>query len=313
LKRSDVPSIRGLTCFVAAAKYQSFTRAADQLDLSQGAVSRHIRELEGHLGIHLFERIKQRVVLTQAGREYLSHVQQPLDDLVAAARKVAAFSDGTMLHVAAVPSFAARWLLPRLPRFQKANPKISVHVTMRQRPVDFVKETFNAALCYDPPAWPGTKAHHLIDVAMVPACSPALNAKGAIKTAADILKFPLLHKMSRPLRWSEWMTAAGVTLDGPLRGQAYQHLSALAEAAIEGFGIALLPHDLFVQEFADDKLEIVLDRADTTRISYHLMVPESTPDAGSVDTFARWLRAEAQARQPKSFCQIAMEQFAASK
>lgn len=305
--------MRGLTCFVAAAKYQSFTRAADQLDLSQGAVSRHIRELEGHLGIRLFERVRQRVVLTQAGREYLSHVQQPLDDLATAARKVAAFSDGTMLHVAAVPSFAARWLLPRLPRFQKANPKISVHVTMRQRPVDFVRETFDAALCYDPPAWPGTKAHHLIDVAMVPACSPALNAKGAIKTAADILKFPLLHKMSRPLRWSEWMTAAGVPLDGLLRGQTYQHLSALADAAIDGFGIALLPHDLFVQEFADDRLEIVLDCANTTRISYHLVVPESTPEAGSIDTFARWLRAEAQAQPPQSFCQIAMEKFAANK
>src|ERR1700730_966198 len=132
LKRGEIPSIGELTSFVAAAQHGSFTRAAGELNLTQGAISRQIRELEIHLGIRLFERIRQRVVLTDAGKTYLAQVKKALDDLADATQRVASFSNSTTLNLVALPTFAARWLVPRLPNFQRVNPKIMVHITARQ-------------------------------------------------------------------------------------------------------------------------------------------------------------------------------------
>jgi len=268
-----------------------------ELDLSQGAVSRHIRELEGYLGIRLFDRIRQRVALTEAGKHYLSQIEKPLDDLAMATYRAEAFSDGTVVNIAVVPAFATRWLLPRLPAFQKRNPEIMVHITARQRPVDFEREPFDAALVYDPPSWPGTTAHHLMDADMVAVCSPRLNEKGAIKRPADIMKFPLLHKMSRPNRWSEWMTGAGATLsECSIKGVAYPQLVNLADAAIAGLGIAILPRNLFAQEFSDKRLLLVGSDFHDSKISYFLMVPKTRDGSGAVRAFTQWLIAEAQNR-----------------
>jgi LysR family transcriptional regulator, glycine cleavage system transcriptional activator len=299
LKRSRIPSISGLTSFVAAAEYESFTRAADELNLSQGAVSRQIRELEGQLGIRLFERVRQRVVLTEAGKRYLSYVKKPLDELAVASRKVEEFSDGTILNLAVVPAFATRWLLPRMPSFQKKHPKIMVHVTPRQRPIDFAVEPFDAEVHYDPTTSPDTLAYHLIDMDLVPVCSPLLEAGTVVKTPEDIVKFPLLHKMSRPKRWSEWMAAAGVTLEQPPRGQAYPQLSMLADAAVAGLGIALLPPDLFIEEFADNRLEIVPNQSSATKLSIYLIAPEARAGCNTFRIFADWLIAEAEAAAAK--------------
>jgi len=298
LKRNGIPSISGLTSFIAAAEYQSFTLAAGKLKLSQGAISRHIRELEGHLGTRLFERVRQRVLLTEAGKLYLSSVKKPLDELAKATRTVGAFSDGTVLNLAVVPAFATRWLLPRLPRFQKKHPRIMVHVILRQRPVDFADEPFDAALTFDPPLWPGTVAHHLMDTNLVPVCSPKLAAEIAISQPADLAKLPLLHKMSRPNRWLEWMAKAGVQAARPSRGQAFPQMSALAEAAAAGLGVALLPHQLFAEEFVSNRLEVIGGEFVKSKNSYYLIVPERRADSEVVQTFARWLVAETQTRTP---------------
>ena len=293
MKRNGIPSINGLTSFIAAAEYQSFTRAAAELSLSQGAVSRHIREVEGHLGIRLFERIRQRVVLTEAGRLYLSYVKKPLAELAAASRTVEAFADGSILSLAVVPALATRWLLPRLAVFQKKNPRITVNVTLRQRAVDFTIESFDAAIAFDPPIWPGTSAHYLMDMDMVPACCPKLLGGTPVRRPADIIKFPLLHKMSRPNRWPEWMTQLGVKGDFAPRGQAFAQMSKLAEAAMAGLGIAILPRQMFAEEFADRRLEVFPVRLLAAKTSYYLIVPDRRADSDVVQTFAHWLVQEA--------------------
>lgn len=306
LKRGRIPSICGLTSFVAAAQHGSFTRAAAELNLSQGAVSRQIRELEGYLGIRLFDRVRQRALLTEAGQHYLSQIEKPLGDLEIATRKAEAFSDGTVVSIAVVPGFATRWLLPRLPAFQKKNPKIMVHVTSRQRPVDFAREPFDAALVFDPPLWPGTTAYHLMDSDMVAVCGPKLNENRVIKRPADILKFPLLHKMSRPNRWAEWLAGAGVILDDrPLKGVSYPQITALAEAAVAGLGVALLPRNLFAEELADRRLQIVANESLDSKISYYLMVSETRARSDAVQTFAQWLIAEARTRPTSADAQAA--------
>jgi len=293
LKRGEIPSIGELTSFVAAAQHGSFTRAAGELNLTQGAISRQIRELEIHLGIRLFERIRQRVVLTDAGKTYLSQVKKALDDLADATQRVASFSNSTTLNLVALPTFAARWLVPRLPNFQRVNPKIMVHITARQAPIDSALEPFDAAVFHGASHWPGTISQYLMDEDIVAVCSPKLNARRAIKTPADLVEFPLLHKMGNPNRWAEWMTEVGIAPDGLLHGNAYQNFAMVAQAAVAGLGIALLPHYLVEDDIAAKRLEIVAGEFVGMTTSYYLILPETRASASAVQAFAQWLTAEA--------------------
>lgn len=293
VKRGQIPSIGELMSFVAAAQHGSFTRAADELSLTQGAISRQIRLLESQLGITLFERIRQRVVLTDAGKLYLPHVQEALDDLAKATRQVMAFSDNTILNLAVLPTVATRWLIPRLPDFHRRCPKVTIHLTTRQRPVDFALELFDAAISYGSPNWPGTITHHLMDVDVVPVCSPKLHERRRIKTPADIATYPLLHQMSRPTRWAEWMKGAGVELEGALNGHTYEQFSMIAQAAVSGLGVALLPLFMLEEELATGKLEIVSKQFLATKTSYYLVIPETRASAGASKQFADWLIGQA--------------------
>lgn len=294
MKRGEIPSIGGLTTFVAAAKHGSFTRAASELHLTQGAVSRQIRDIETRLGIRLFERVRQRIVLTDSGKVYLSSVKKALDDLADASQKVALFSSNTILSLVGMPTFCVRWLIPRLPAFQKANPTIIVNIATRQSPVDFAVEPFDAAVFHDASQWPGTMSHFLMDADVVAVCSPALNARRAIKAVADIAKFPLLHKIGKPTRWSECLTEAGLAIEGPLPGHAYENYAMIGQAAVSGLGIALLPRYLVEPELAAKRLEIVASGLFQPITSYYLIVPEARASAAPVRNFAKWLIAEAQ-------------------
>lgn len=293
MKRSRIPSIGALTSFVAAARHGSFTSAAKELNLSQGAVSRQIRDLEEHLGTHLFERVRQRVFLTAAGKLYLSQVRQPLADLAIASRSVAAFSGDMTLNLAVLPTFASRWLMPRLPMFQKANPNIIVRLTTLHSAVEFTPEPFDVAVCHSVPNWPGTTAQHLLDVDLVAVCSPKLNAKRAVRVPADVTKFPLLHLMARPNRWTEWLTEAGVILDQPPPGHSYETSTMVAQAAVAGLGIALMPRALFEDMLQDNRLEIIGSDFPETKASYYLILSETRANSDVVQTFVRWLTKEA--------------------
>ncbi len=180
MKRGELPSIDGLVAFVAAAEHGSFTRAADQLNLTQGAVSRQVRDIEIHLGVRLFERVRQRIVLTDAGRLYLPQVKKALRDLGDAGSSVQVPLQQHQLEYRQrcrlSPGF---WLVPRLSHFQKQNPAITIHVTAWQLPIDYSRATFDAAVLHSASHWPGTISYHLFDEDMVAVANPNLGqAKG---------------------------------------------------------------------------------------------------------------------------------------
>ena len=293
MKRGDIPSMAGLTSFVAAAQHGSFTRAASELNLTQGAISRQIREIEIHLGTQLFARVRQRVVLTDAGRIYLSHVKKALDDLADGAQRATSIANNAVLNLVALPTFGMRWLVPRLPDFHKRHPSAMIQVTTLLSPIDFTVAPFDAAVYHSAPQWPGTISHFLLDADFVPVCSPKLNAKRAIKSPADILKFPLLHKSSRPNRWAIWLSQAGVVLDRPLHGHACENFAMIAQAAVAGLGLALLPRYLVEDEIADKRLETIADGLVEHTISYYLILPEARASTPPVHAFATWLIEEA--------------------
>ena len=197
------------------------------------------------------------------------------------------------MNLVALPTFAARWLVPRLPNFQRVNPKIMVHITARQAPIDSALEPFDAAVFHGAMHWPGTISQYLMDEDIVAVCSPKLNARRAIKVPADVVEFPLLHKMGKPNRWAEWMVEVGIAPDGLLNGHAYQNFAMVAQAAVAGLGIALLPHYLVEDDVAAKRLEIVAaDFVDITT-SYYLILPETRASASAVQAFAKWLTVEA--------------------
>jgi LysR family glycine cleavage system transcriptional activator len=295
VKRGQIPSIGELLSFSVAAQHGSFTRAAAELSLTQGAVSRQIRMLESRLGVTLFERVRQRVVLTDPGRLYLSQVEKALNDLAVATRQVATFSDSKLFNLAVLPTFATRWLIPRLPDFHHSHPDVTMTLTTRQQPVDFALEPFDAAISYGSANWPATIAHHLMDVEVVPVCSPKLHAANPIRTPADIAKYPVLHQLSRPTRWTEWMVEAGVKLDAPLRGDSYQQFAMIAQAAVAGLGVALLPVFMLEEELASGKLEIVSGQFLATTTSYYLIVPETRASSPAVKLFTDWILRQARA------------------
>lgn len=298
MKRGQIPSIGELMSFASAAQHGSFTRAADELSLTQGAVSRQIRMLESRLGVTLFDRVRQRVVLTDPGRLYLSHVEKALNDLATATRQVATFSGSRIFNLAVLPTLATRWLIPRLPDFHRDHPDVTMTLTTRQQPVDFAIEPFDAAISYGSVNWPGTIVHHLMDVDVVPVCSPSLHATRPIRIPADIANYPVLHQLSRPTRWAEWMAEAGVKLDGPLRGDSYQQFSMIAQAAVAGLGVALLPVFMLEEELASRKLEIVSEQFLAIKTSYYLIVPETRASSPAVKLFTDWLL-----RQPRATAQ----------
>jgi LysR family transcriptional regulator, glycine cleavage system transcriptional activator len=297
LKRGELPSIDGLAAFVAAAEHGSFTRAANQLNLSQGAISRQVRELEIRLNVRLFERIRQRIVLTDAGRLYLSQVKKALDNLAEAARSVALLSNSTILNLVALPTFAGNWLVPRLTSFQKQNPAITIHITTRQLPIDYATEPFDAAVFHGAPHWPGTIAYHLMDEDLVAVASPKLGIRRTIKTADDLAKYSLLHSMGNRTRWSQWMNTAGFELREPLHGHTYQNYTMVAQAAAAGLGVGLLPRYLVEDDVARKRLEIVASEFPTLITSYYLILPETRASSVAIQAFAKWLIAEAQAFQ----------------
>jgi len=295
LKRGELPSIGGLTSFVAAAQHGSFTRAGSELNRTQGAISRQIHELESHLGIRLFERIRQRVVLTDAGRLYLAHVKKALDDLSYATHKVVSLSHTRSLNLVVLPTFGTRWLIPRLPKFQKHYPGIVIHITTLQHPIDCAIESFDAAVFHESYHWPGTIYHHLMDASLVAVCNPKLKARRTIKTLADFARFPLLRETRRPNRWSELLAAAGVKLEEPIASHTYQNYAMVAQASVSGLGIGLLPCYLVEDDLRSRRLEIVGQDLLELSTSYYLILPEARASIDAVQTFTKWLVAEAQA------------------
>ncbi len=194
-----LPSIDALVAFESAARHQSFTRAAAELNLTQGAVSRQIRVLEDRLGSSLFQRVRQRVILTDAGRAYLIEVRRILDGLESATLRLMTVGESTnVLNLAVLPAVATHWLVPRLPDFFSKHPKISISCAIRLSPFDFETNPFDAAIHYGSAIWAGAVAHHLMDEDIVPVCSPSFRTSRRIRRVENLARKPLLHLTTRP-------------------------------------------------------------------------------------------------------------------
>jgi DNA-binding transcriptional LysR family regulator len=281
--------------FEAAARHGSFARAADELALTEGAISRQIARLENFLGIALFDRIGNRVRLAPNGTRYASQVREVLDRLERDSQYLMGQPiDGESIDIAAIPTFATRWLIPRLKRFQDKHPNITVHLAERMEPFMLAGSGFDAAIHFEHPAWAGMRTHRLLQEVLIPVCHPAFLTDATPETVLD--KLPRLHRRQNPEAWQLYAQETGIKLTNPAVGAHYDLHSMLIEAALAGLGVALVPRLYVEAELKQGRLAAPWPEGKTIAKNFCLVLPEPIKlGEGPLQAFANWILDEAKA------------------
>ncbi|WP_282339448.1 MULTISPECIES: LysR family transcriptional regulator [Pseudomonas] len=291
--RRKIPSTAALIAFEASARHESFTRAAEELSLTQGAVCRQIGTLEQFLGVALFRRSRRGVRLTEAGLAYSRRVAAQLDAVERDTLAVMGQQGNQAVELALVPTFGTQWLLPRLKAFQRLHPEVTVHLTNRTRPFLFADTAFDAAIYFGDANWSGTQSHYLMPENSLPVCSPELLEGRGELSAAQIARLPLLQQTTRPYAWRQWFGSLGMNVAGDLGGPRYELFSMLAQAAEHAMGVALIPPFLIQRELAEGRLVIAKEHACLSDKAYYLMIPERKVESAALIAFRDWLLEQA--------------------
>jgi LysR family glycine cleavage system transcriptional activator len=291
-----LPALNALKAFEAAARHESFTRAAEELCVTQGAVSHQVKALEQELAIKLFNRERQRLVITAAGREYLAVVRDALDRIAVGTERLMQRQASGALTISTSPDFAAKWLVHRLGRFAEAHPGIDLRVSATLHHVDFAREDVDLAVRHGDGSWAGLHVERLCAEQLFPVCSPRLaGGRARLRRPADVLKFPLLHLESSK-EWSRWFDIAGVEDAGrapsQVRAQVLNRASMLIDAAVDGQGIALARTTLAAWDLINGRLVRPFAEALRLSSSYWLVCPKATTMLPKVKQARDWLLAE---------------------
>ena len=290
-----LPSLNALKAFEAAARHGSFTKAADELAVTQGAVSHQVKALEAELGLRLFNRERQRLVITEAGRTYLEVVRDAFDRLAMGTNRLLQLQKAGVLTVTTSPNFAAKWLVHRLGRFVETHPEIDLRVSASAQHVDFAREDFDLGIRHGDGTWPGLHVTRLCAEELFPVCSPKfVRGRSALRKPADLSRVTLLHVNDRR-HWMKWLEAAGVASNGLERGPIYNQAHMAIDAAIDGQGVALARTALAAWDLASGRLLRPFPLALKAPYGYWIVCPKTTADLPKIKTFRDWLLAEAAA------------------
>jgi LysR family glycine cleavage system transcriptional activator len=289
-RKTFLPAVSDLLAFEATARHTSMSRAAEELHLTQSAVSRQIHQLESQLGLALFHRVRQRVVLTDAGRVYAADVRAVLQQLSGATQKTMSWSDGAgLMNLAVLPTLGTRWLIPRLGDFAALHPQLTINMAARSEPFDFSQSTLDAAIHFGAPHWAGAVCEYLMHEQVVPLCSPGYREDHGIRDVQDLARVVLLQQTTRPTQWADWLTQAGADAQQALRGPRFEQFAMIAQAAVSSLGAALLPRFLVETEINSGALVELFPLALTSSDAYYLVYPESRAQAPVLRLFRDWL------------------------
>lgn len=288
-----LPPLNAVKAFEAAARHASFTRAADELHVTHGAVSRQVQTLEDWLGVPLFERHNRRVVLTEAGAAFAAEIGAALDRIALATARQVERGRPRLLHVNALATFTLRWLIPRLSGFQRANPGIEVRLTTSNVPLAQLTEPFDVAIRGGPDSRAGHVAESFLSERRIPVGSPALLRRIPLAAPEQLRQHTLLHAATLPRVWPDWLRAAGVPDLTPQASVTLEHFYLTLQAALDGLGIAMGPERLIADDVAAGRLTLPFAGPALPARSYYTYVPAARAEDPAVRAFCGWLAAAA--------------------
>jgi LysR family transcriptional regulator, glycine cleavage system transcriptional activator len=289
LPRRYLPPIPALMALEAVDRLGTASKAAKELSLTQGAISRALQGLEQQLGVPLLIRERQRLRLTPAGRDYVAEVRKALNLLASASLGLRANPTGGSLNLAILPAFGMHWLAPRLARFAQSHPEVTINLSTRLRPFDFAGSSFDAAIHYGRQDWPGADSLKLMDEEVLAVAAPGFPV---LTKATDILAHPLLQLESRTGDWGRWLAHHGVPGHRP-PGMMFDQFATLTQGAIHGMGAALIPTFLIQRELSEGRLIPIFGPPVRALGSYYLVWPDTRPDRAPLLSLRLWLQAEA--------------------
>lgn len=288
--RLPIPPLAGLRAFEAVARLQSFRKAAEELSVTTSAVSHQVRSLEDALDIQLFERNTRGVSVTYAGLRFLPEVQAALDRLALAVADLRQRSPGEPLTISTLPTFAVRWMIPRLADFRRKHPEIEVRLDASMELASFTGSDVDLAIRYGRGNWPDLHSEPLIAERLIPVCSPALlEGPLPLKEPADLAHHVLLQNSAHPEDWGLWLTAAKVTGVDSDQGPRFAYSELLLRAAAEGLGVAVARRHLVETELAAGSLVAPFDITHDRGICYWLVCPPQSLNDMRVAAFRAWL------------------------
>jgi LysR family glycine cleavage system transcriptional activator len=290
-----LPSLNALKAFEAAARHESFTKAGQELHVTPGAISHQVKALEDELGLRLFRRERQRLVITEAGRNYLEVVRNAFDQIAGGTERLLQQQGSRVLTVSTSPNFAAKWLINRLGRFAEAFPHIDLRVSASLHHVEFASEDVDLAIRHGDGTWPGLSVTRLCTETLFPVCSPRLlsaRRRHPLRSPADLLHHVLLHLDDRT-DWLKWLNAAGVPTAAVERGPVFNQASMAIDAAVDGQGVALARTTLAAQDLIAGRLVQPFRLALPVAYAYWIVCPQANASLRKVVTFRDWLVSEA--------------------
>jgi LysR family glycine cleavage system transcriptional activator len=287
-----IPSLSALQAFESAARHLSFTRAAEELNLTQSAISRHVRELEEQFGLRLFRRFKQSITLTKAGETYVAEIRPSLARIETSTLHILTYRRGAAtFNLATVPTFGTKWLVPRLQSFHRENPGVVINFILRPDPFEFTGSNIDAAISFGLPKSAGIVANYLIGEELIPVCSPRLLADSAIPLMPqDFERYPLLQLRGSDV-WDNWFNSFGLVRPASTPASRFDHFTMGIQAAICGMGILLVPHFLVIDDIREGRLVVPNWGVIKTGTAYYFTYPETKKNLRAINVFRDWISA----------------------
>ena len=300
--RRRLPPLNALRAFESAARHLNFSRAAEELSVTPGAVSQQIQNLEDYVGAALFKRTPRGLLLTDSAQTALPALREAFDRLAEAASLLTAAVDGRRLTLTAPPSFAAKWLVPRLGRFESSHPQVDVWLSADMELVDFAASDVDLAIRYGPGPYPGLEAIRLLNETVIPVMSPDLATANPVRAPSDLARHVLLHDGSSNADescpdWQMWLAARGVRGVDATRGPRFNQSSLVIEAAVSGRGVALAKRTLAQDDLDAGRLVAPMPISTLIDFAYFLVHPKAKGRLPQVKSFVGWIRGEAEAHE----------------
>jgi LysR family glycine cleavage system transcriptional activator len=287
--RPRLPPLNAIKAFEAAARLGSFTRAATELNVTHGAVSRQIRLLEDWLGARLFLRTSRNAMLTRAGRDLLAEAGPALDRLAEVSLRLRSGAPAQgVLHLSALPTFAMRWLIPRLPEFQRNHPGLDLRIVTASAAAEQFRMDVDAVIS-GPSRQPGWVGKRFLGEARLPLLSPHLMEHCPLCVPADLQRHTLLHAATLPEAWPRWLTAANVPDLKPRHEQVFEHFYFAIQAAIEGLGVIMGPLALVGDELRQGRLAAPIREPVLRARGYFIYARAANSEAAAIAALRQWL------------------------